>query len=29
LIVDDFRFSTGSLDDLFVKLPQLQEEMML
>ncbi|MDM5233121.1 ABC transporter ATP-binding protein [Lysinibacillus pakistanensis] len=28
LIVDDFRFSTGSLDDLFVKLPQLQEEMM-
>ncbi|AVK85530.1 ABC transporter ATP-binding protein [Lysinibacillus sp. B2A1] len=28
-IVDDFRFSTGSLDDLFVKLPQLKGEVML
>lgn len=27
--VDDFRFSTGSLDDLFVKLPQLKGEVML
>ena len=28
-IVEDFRFSTGSLDDLFVKLPQLKGEVML